>query len=303
LANLIASGVGTCYDIRERKGKNVILFEGNDRLAYRDPACIFWQGAYYLFFTVSEKENGYMYNRVGMSISRDLINWTEPRLLTPKDVNLNFCSPGNIIKAGEEYVICFTSYPMPFPYARRHYADDTARLFLMRTRDFEHFTDPELLNPKGDALVEELGRMIDPFILPKGDEYFLFYKQNGVSVSKSRDLKKWEYLGHAQAGENACVIQRNGEYLLVHSPQNGIAFSRSKDLTHWEEAGVTTLDQLNWPWAQGRITAGFAMEAPKEAPRRYLLFFHGSRDIFPETHGNATLALAYTDDFESFYYE
>ena len=240
----------------------MIIFEGNDHLAYRDPACIFWQGAYYLFFTVSEKENGYMYNRVGMSVSRDLKTWSEIRLLTPKDKTLNFCSPGNIVKAGEEYVICFTSYPMPFPYDKRHYADDTARLFTMRTRDFDAFSAPELLNPKGHTPVEDLGRMIDPFILPKEDEYYVFYKQNGVSVSKSQDLKTWEYLGHTEGGENACVIQRDGEYWLVHSPHNGIGFMRSKDLAHWEDMGVTTLNQAHWPWAEGRITAGFAMDPP-----------------------------------------
>ena len=281
----------------------MIIFEGTDRFAYRDPACIFWQDAYYLFFTVSEKEKGYMYNRVGMSVSRDLKKWSEIRLLTPKDEKLNFCSPGNIVKAGEEYVICFTSYPMPFPYEKRHCADETARLFTMRTRDFEAFSAPELLNPKGDTPVEAIGRMIDPFILPKEDEYYVFYKQNGVSVSKSRDLKTWEYLGHTEGGENACVIQRNEEYWLVHSPRNGIGFMRSKDLSHWEDVGITTLNQKNWPWAEGRLTAGFAMEAPAGTPHRYLLFFHGSRNVFPETHGNATLALVFTDNFESFFDE
>ena len=34
----------------------------------------------------------------------------------------------------------------------------------------------------------------------------------------------------------------------------------------------------------------------------YYLFFHGSRDVFRETHGNATLAIAFTDDFETYYY-
>jgi len=34
----------------------------------------------------------------------------------------------------------------------------------------------------------------------------------------------------------------------------------------------------------------------------YYLFFHGSRDVFRETHGNATLAIAFTDDFDTYYY-
>ena len=281
----------------------MVIFEGNDRFAYRDPACIFYKGKYYLFFTVSEKEDGYMYNRVGMSTSGDLKTWTAPRLLTEKNRNTNFCSPGNIIRDGDEFVLCLTSYPMPEPFALRSWADDTARLFTMRTRDFEFFTPPALLNPKGDTKAEALGRMIDPFILPVGQEYYLFYKQNGVSLSRSRDLKTWEYLGHAEGGENACVIEKDGGYLLVHSPKNGIAFSRSSDLKNWELLGVHCLNQKEWPWAEGRLTAGFVMEAPEHAPYRYLLFFHGSRNIEPETHGNASLALAFSNDLNTFFYE
>ena len=38
-----------------------IIFEGSEKRAYRDPACYFYGGEYHLFFTVSEKDNGYMY--------------------------------------------------------------------------------------------------------------------------------------------------------------------------------------------------------------------------------------------------
>ena len=278
----------------------MILFEGNDRTAYRDPACFHKDGTYYLFFTVSEKENGYMYNQIAMSCSQDLTCWSEPRMLTPKDRNLNFCSPGNVVEHNGEYVLCFTSYPMPLPYEEQYIADETARLFIMRTRDFIHFSEPELLRAKGDIPCEDMGRMIDPFILPIDGRYYLFFKQNGVSLSHSDDLAHWQFDGHAEAGENACVIPYQNQYLLIHSPENGIAFSVSSDLHNWTECGLTTLNQENWPWANERLTAGFAMAAPSGAAYRYLLFFHGSRKVYPETHGNATLALAFTDDFKSF---
>ncbi len=36
---------------------------------------------------------------------------------------------------------------------------------------------------------------------------------------------------------------------------------------------------------------------------RYIVFFHGSRaDSYPETHGAASLAYAYTNDFEQYYF-
>ena len=110
----------------------------------------------------------------------------------------------------------------------------------------------------------------------------------------------WEYRGNTDGGENACVLPFEGEYLLIHSPQNGIAFSKSADLQRWQPIGVTTLGQDRWPWAEGRITAGFAMEAPAWMKHRYMMFFHGSRNVYPETHGNASLALVFTDDFKTF---
>ena len=39
----------------------MIIFNGNDKFAYRDPTCFYKDGTYYLFYTVSEKDGGYMY--------------------------------------------------------------------------------------------------------------------------------------------------------------------------------------------------------------------------------------------------
>lgn len=281
----------------------LIIFKGNDKFAYRDPACFYKDGTYYLFFTVSEKDNGYMYNRIGLSKSTDLKNWTEPEILTEKNYNTNYCSPGNIIEKDGEYIICFTSYPMPYPFEEKSWADENARLFTMKTKDFKTFTKPEILNPKTGTPNNEIGRMIDPFLIKKGDYYYIYFKQNGVSYSRSKDLVNWEFIGNTKGGENACVIEKDGGYLLIHSPENGIGFSKSKDLEKWEDMGSTTLKQDEWEWAQGRLTAAFAMEAPKDFKYKYIIFFHGSENVFPETHGNATVAMAVTDNFEEFYYE
>jgi len=45
------------------------------------------------------------------------------------------------------------------------------------------------------------------------------------------------------------------------------------------------------------------MEAPEQTGYKYVMFFHGSRNVYPETHGNASLAMVFTDDFVSFYDE
>jgi sucrose-6-phosphate hydrolase SacC (GH32 family) len=247
-----------------------------------------------------------MYNHVGLSKSQDLINWTKPEILTETDKLKNYCSPGCIIKTKDEYLLCITSYPMPEPYSVRYYADQTARLYIIRTTDFETFSEPEKIYAKGKNLSQkEEGRMIDPFIFENKDkkgEYILLFKQNGISLSRSFDMVNWKYEGSVDGGENACILIRNNKYLLIHSPDNGIGLAESNDLKVWKEIKNITLKQKEWDWASGRLTAGFAMESKGNTKYKYILFFHGSRkESFPETHGNATLAMVFTDDFETFY--
>ena len=279
-----------------------IIFCGDEKYAYRDPACYFHDGVYHLFFTISEKDGGYMYNMVAHSISKDLKSFSAPEVITERDNIKNFCSPGNVIPFDGEFLICVTSYPMPRPFAECCCADETARLFFIKTKDFVNFSEPVRIYPKGMACECE-GRMIDPYVFYKDGEYHLFFKQNGVSRSRSRDLINWEFLGSTDGGENACVIKDDERYLLIHSPKNGIGIKESRDLETWRDVGTYTLDQENWDFASGRLTAAFAMPLSTELERKYAVFFHGSRaDTYPETHGIASLALAFTDDFTKYHF-
>ena len=124
---------------------------------------------------------------------------------------------------------------------------------------------PELLRVKGsDVPVEQMGRMIDPFLFEDKDEpgkWWCLFKQNGVSRSWSRDLQHWTFVGSTSAGENASVIVEHGHDRSFHSPDNGIGVRRSSDLESWQDLGLLTLGQTDWPWARGRITAGFVVDA------------------------------------------
>jgi len=283
------------------------IFRGSEKYAYRDPACIYVKGRYFLFFTLSEKDGAYMYNHIALSQSRDLIEWTEPVKITPKDNTLNFCSPGSIIRHGDEYIITISSYPMPLPYAQCPYADDSARIYTIRTKDFVTFEKPQIILAKGDDVpATKTGRMIDSFIFADKDNdklYHLLFKQDGkIARSHSCDLEHWIFDGFVQDGENPCVISKDNFYYFIYSPNdNGIGFKRSSDFVHWEEMGVTTLKGECHEFASGRITAGFVLELPQGEAYRYALFFHGSVEgVYPETHGNASIALVFGNDVESF---
>ena len=277
-----------------------ILLEGSPAIAYRDPACI-WDGSEYrLFCTRSVLDaDGYMYNTVAYCRGPSLDRLSAPADITVRDRLLNYCSPGCILKVGKEYLIPVSSYPLPFPCRERAVATDDARIFLIRTEDFVTFSAPEPILAKGDTPLSDLGRMIDPCLFRDGEDeglYHLFFKQNGIGHSHSRDLIRWTYDGHIDGGENASVYRRDGLYHLYHSPANGVGHKVSSDLLHWKELGVSTLGQSRLPFASGRITAGYFTESAPGEAHPYLLFFHGSRaDCPPETHGGATLAAVYLD--------
>ena len=279
-----------------------IIFKGGPAAAYRDPAAIYHEGVFRLYFTFTRREaDGHFYWYTAASTSRDLRRWTPPRILTPRDRNLNFSSPGNVVRVGDEWLLCLQTYPTP---RGETFGNRTARLWVMRSRDLEAWGKPELLRVKGpDVPVDRMGRMIDPYLVEDKDQpgkWWCFYKQHGVSLSHSRDLKTWTYAGRWRAGENVCVLVDGGEYVMFHSPGNGIGVKRSRDLKHWRDVGLLTLGQKQWPWAAARLTAGFVLDLRKRPEvGKAILFFHGSSKAgmaMHRAHGHGTLALAWSDD-------
>ncbi|MBN2310668.1 MAG: glycoside hydrolase N-terminal domain-containing protein [Candidatus Hydrogenedentes bacterium] len=283
-----------------------IIFHGDAATAYRDPAVLHHDGVFHLFFTLHRREaDGHYYLYTATSTSTDLVRWSPPRILTPRDLSLNFSSPGNIVRHGDEWLLCLQTYPTPNDEI---FGNDTARIWIMRSRDLVDWGEPELLHVKGpDTPVADMGRMIDPYLLRDKDKpgtWWCFYKQDGVSMSYSTDLETWTYFGRRDAGENACALVDGDEYILFHSPRNGIGVKRSADLETWTDDGpLITLGQDEWPWAGGRLTAGAVLDL-RDTPGigKYLLFFHGSTKAGLEEHGangHASLALAWSDDLKT----
>ncbi len=287
--------------------KSPIIFKGDDLTAYRDPAVLYHKNVFYLFFTLVEVEEGKIFSYTAMSHSEDLKNWSPAKKITPKDQSLDFCSPGNIVRFNDQWILCLQTYPRP-DYTvdeQPRYGTGDSRLYLMRSKDLENWTAPEILKVKGaDINVADMGRMIDPYLLEDKDEHgkwWCFYKQNGVSMSYSYDLNNWIFFGHTESGENVCVLNENNEYILVHSPSNGIAFKRSSDLKNWNDWGkLITLGQKEWDWAKGRITAGTIINLKDDKKfGKYIMFFHGSGPKTEEEGDfdkNASLGIAWSDD-------
>jgi sucrose-6-phosphate hydrolase SacC (GH32 family) len=290
------------------KLKSPILFKGDSVKAYRDPAVIYYNNTFYLFFTLVEIENdGMVYSYTATSESSDLITWSKLRKITPRDQKLNYCSPGNVIRFKDDWILCLQTYPRPSLNISQpvRYGDATARIFIMRSKDLITWSSPEILKVNGnDVAVKDMGRMIDPYLIEdKTDKYkyWCFYKQRGVSMSFSLDLENWTFFGYTESGENSCVLFEKDEYILFHSPSNGIAIKKSTDLKKWETWGnLITLGQNEWDWAKGRITAGFVINLKNvRGFENYLMFFHGSGPL-KESQGdfdkNASIGIAWSKD-------
>jgi hypothetical protein len=288
--------------------KSPVLFKGDAHTAYRDPAVIYHHKKFYLFFSLSKTEaDGKIFSYTAMSTSGDLIKWSAITILTPRDQNFDFSSPGDIIRFKNEWILCLQTYPRPNYTVKKmpQYGNGDCRLFIMRSRDLIHWSTPELMKVKGPEMsFAQMGRMIDPYLFEDKDEkgkWWCFYKQNGASRSYSYDLKHWTYAGHTQAGENACVLIKDNKYVLFHSPENGIAVKTSTDLNNWLDKGqLITLGQPEWEWAKGRITAGAVIDMTKDARfKNYIMFFHGSGPL-TEKQGdfdkNASIGIVWSND-------
>lgn len=283
-----------------------ILLKGDAETAYRDPAAYYHAGVFHIFFTLVETESdGTIYMYLAKVTTTDLTDISPVRKLTPRDRRLNFSSPGNVIcENGRFYICCQT-------YCRENgekYGNDRSRIWLLASDDLENWDTPELLRVKGDdTAVEDMGRMIDPYLIRNDNgEWFCFFKQNGVSFSRSMDLKHWEFMGSAECGENVCIVRDGEKYRLWYSPHNGLGEKISTDLLHWQDTGKNiTLGQQYWPWAQGRLTAGMVLDLREEpAVGSALMFFHGTgpedeRVVFDDY---ACIGFAWSSDLDNWKY-
>ena len=89
-----------------------IILHGDKNTAYRDATAIFHDRVFYVYITMirTEEENR-IYSYTALSRSSNLRDWSKPVILTPKGQRLNYSSPGNVIRYGDEWIICLQSYP------------------------------------------------------------------------------------------------------------------------------------------------------------------------------------------------
>ncbi len=75
---------------------------------------------------------------------------------------MDYSSPANVVRQGDEWVLCLQTYPRSDYSANLmpRFSTGGARLFTIRSRDLHTWTAPELLRVKGpDVDQKDMGRM------------------------------------------------------------------------------------------------------------------------------------------------
>jgi hypothetical protein len=289
-------------DIRWAHVRNPIV-DREPAVSARDPAMVYHDETFRCFHTAVERSDDRFRLFVDVADSADLTEWKIVQRLTHSD--LNFSSPGNVIRVAGRWILCVQSYPIA---AGERYGSEDSRLWLMSSQDLTHWSVPTPLCPQGcQAGWTRSHRQIDPYLVAHADRFWCFYKTDGcLGLLESADLVTWREASPDRpvlartdtpdgvTVENPCVLFDGNRFVLFFAPcraGRGIGVARSDDLIHWHD--VRYLDFPKLSWAPGGPTAAFVTASPAP-PGRWLMAFHGDRE---GPHG-AALGLAWSDDLE-----
>lgn len=216
---------------------------GADQLM-RDPCIIRGgDGNYHMVWTVSWHERG-----IGYASSPDLIHWSEQQYLPvmEHEPTAENCWAPELFydEAADRYLIFWaTTIPGRFPAT-----DDSGdnglnhRMYYTTTRDFDTFTDTELLYDRGF-------NVIDATIQPAGDRYVMFLKDETKHPRAEKNIR----LAFADAPhgpysaptppvtdhwvEGPTVVRIDGDWIVYFDryTDHRMGAVRSSDLKNWTD--------------------------------------------------------------------
>lgn len=221
----------------------------------RDPAALVHGGKVHLWFTYYDPKARMWH--IGQSSTEDFLHFDEIKLISPS----GYASPGNVIRVGDEWVLCYQQYAK-FP----HY------LCVARSKDLVTWSEPEkIFNTGPDNTWNIDKRTIDPFLVAWQGKYYCYYTgstrwgrksgHNLIGLAASDDLKHWRDLSPDKpvigvdfdwegpdGNENNCVIRHKGRWFQLYSASlkhQKIAYALSDDLVHWEKKGLCNVPVLD----------------------------------------------------------
>lgn len=282
-----------------RKIKNpVFSLTGLD---VRDPAVIIKDNLAYLFFTLFDPVKTTWH--IAMVTTKDFVKFSPVSIVSPE----GYASPGNIIRHGNKWVLCYQQY-RSFP----HY------ICLSYSENLTDWTVPKkIFNTNSENSWNSDGRVIDPYIVQHGGTFYCFYTgstrllSNGAGhnifgLAVSTDLVHWQdktakrplfSVEHdweePDGNENNCVVydKSKRKWVMLYSASlvhQKIAYCESKDLINWE--GRTLCNVPVFPSSSLRFGAPFIIEGLSEEGLWTMIYQGESKD------GHVSLLLLQSPD-------
>ncbi|MHC4061998.1 MAG: glycoside hydrolase family 43 protein [Planctomycetota bacterium] len=221
---------------------------------------------------------------IGYANTRDLINWSEPKLIPlmeskPKTKN---CWAPKIFYDGQkkQWQIVWSSWvddgtfgPPDLPHTSKQH-----RIWYVTTKDFETFSEPKLLLEPGYSC-------IDAYLIGGDGEWLLFFKDERYNdsdvvtpahqnIRMARSNSRYGPFGDISEpitgrgpgkwhNEGACAVKHHGELYVFydhHSGQTYFGATKSKDLRNWTDVS----DKMNFPKG---FKHGSIIKVPRRRPR------------------------------------
>lgn len=248
----------------------------------RDPSIVYHDGVFHMVWTTSWTSRS-----IGYAASRDLVEWSTPKKIDVwrgrEGVRNTWAPEIHWDPKQEEFFIIWASTLDDYRPEGGRTADSHGydhRMYVVRTTDFETFTEPELFYTPKDP---EHG-VIDAAVArdETGDRWVMVIKNEMPPEAGGKNLRlafsrhaQGPYdttLGEAIVGHGTEIINRMGEgpslmkvedewYLYWDAPGGPVPYclATSKDLVHWENHS----DELRMPVEHPRH--GTIIRAPAEA--------------------------------------
>ncbi|HUT28528.1 MAG TPA: HEAT repeat domain-containing protein [Sedimentisphaerales bacterium] len=210
---------------------------------------------------------GWRRRDIGYANTRDLINWTEPRLipLMRSRPGTKNCWAPKIFYDGQnkQWQIVWSSWvdDGTFPPPDLPHTSKQHRVWYVTTKDFETFTEPKVLLDPGYSC-------IDAYLIQGDHAWLLFFKDERYNDSDvvtpahqniriARSKTRYGPFGDISEpitgqgpgkwhNEGPCVVKHKGEYYVFYDHHSGDTYygaTKSKDLKHWTDVS----DKMNFP--------------------------------------------------------
>jgi len=269
-------------------------------VSVRDPAAIWHDGLCYLYYT--RQIGGWTGDAswdIGLVTTRDFREYSDETIITPT----GYASPGNIVRAGGQWVLVVQSYPWP------------SEIALLYSDDLLHWSAPEHIIPadSGPGWGAEHGP-IDGWLFRHEQRWHCawvnFIKgtdHRAFGVHASADLKTWENLTPDAPFIDGSAYDGNGgvENCALVRDQETWHFFAGVGMSPQRLGHVASDNPLRWP----ALTPECEIKLPQESWCAYsqsALFVDDWREICGKWgmiyHGietpdsNATFGLAFSDD-------